>query len=142
MGACLVVDKTGPGVLGITTVDPTSDAARYYYAFEKKRIIDPIPFDSIRIEKEPLHGKLTFGKNAGGLRIITYLANPGHTGKDRFEAVVPAGKEVVRLVYFLRVQNEWVGDGPDSKPEKYCPKSEWKILSAPRFDYASEAIAS
>jgi VCBS repeat-containing protein len=128
MGECLVVDQTRKNVLGVTTIDPPGTAAQYFLSYEKKDI-GFLPFDSVKIVKQPAHGKLTIGKNAGGLDGYTYEADFGYAGKDRFEVVVPVGKETLRIVYFLVVQGEQITDSEGFNTKKYCPRLNWKISS-------------
>lgn len=140
MGMCLVVDQTRKGVLGITTTDPTEDAAHYFHFYEKKNI-GFLPFDSVQISKQPEHGKLVRGKDAGGREIYTYEANFGYVGKDRFEALVPVGNETLRLVYFLVVQGDQITDSDGFNSKKYCPKNDWKISST-TFDPLTQDYAA
>lgn len=128
MGMCVPVEMTQKDWLGMMTFDPASDAAQYMEFFAKQPLTSFLPFDSIRITQQPVHGTLTREKNAVGRDIYVYRPNIGYLGKDRIEAVVPVGNDTVRIIYNLVVQPDPI-EREDFDRQKYCPMTEWKISS-------------
>lgn len=129
VGVCAPVDNGA-------SIDFGSTAQHYLRRYEGR---DPMDVDISRVKikllevvRQPKHGRLFLDDNdpySSG----AYHPDPGYLGKDRVEAIVSVGKDVVRVVYDLVVQTEAV-DGlmsrDDSKKvmKALCPKGRsWKI---------------
>lgn len=106
-------------------------AQDYLIRYEHK---DPMDVDISRVQikllavtRQPEHGSLTMTKNDPYPSAL-YLPDAGYFGKDRIEATVAVGKDVVRVVYNFVVQRKAVDNLQNVEYRKLCPKGfTWKI---------------
>ena len=125
MGVCLPTEQIRKDVQEPLVVGPDSEAQSYFEIYERKKASAP-NFESVRIARQPQHGQLKRWRDGNGFDAYSYYPIRGYLGKDRFEFLVPVGKEMVRVVYFVFVQpNRTDEEGFQSR--KYCPKVDWKI---------------
>lgn len=128
VGVCEVVGDGFPGVASFGT------AAQFYLRDYKGK--DPMDVDISRIKiqvlsvtKQPQHGRLIMtGNSPYGGRWV-YYPNEAYLGKDKVEALVSVGNDIVRVVYNFVTQAEVVDQLPDGQYRKYCPRHTWKISS-------------
>ena len=126
MGWCLPVDN-------LTTFGFVSAAQQYLMQYEGK---DPVDVHISRVEakilaitRQPEHGILTLhDEEPDGYAV--YRPDEGYRGKDRVEALVAVGEDIVRVVLnFVVIGSERAVDqlqGPEWI--KLCPKGDsWRI---------------
>ncbi len=133
VGVCQPVDANleggGGALFGFGSV-----AQRYLMRYERK---DPMDVDISRVQIKllaltqlPKHGQMTMIENDLSLRAI-YYPHEGYIGKDRVEATVAVGKDIVRVVYNFVVQRKATDQLSDAEHRKLCPSgSVWKISGA------------
>jgi hypothetical protein len=130
VGVCQPVDANleggGGALFGFGVV-----AQQYLIRYAHK---DPMDVDTSRIKIKllaltqlPKHGQMTMIKNDLYQRAI-YHPDEGYIGKDRIEATVAVGKDIVRVVYNFVVQRKATDQLSDAEHRKLCPSGgEWKI---------------
>jgi hypothetical protein len=99
------------------------------------RGVEPMVVDISRIEikviyivRQPEHGHLIWGENSlygEG----SYIPDEGYLGKDRLEALVAVGDDVVRVVYNFVVQKKATDQLEESERNALCPKGVFWIIS-------------
>lgn len=87
----------------------------------------------ISIIRKPEHGRLLMDET-GPYVAGTYIPEQGFVGKDRAEAIVSVGGDVVRVVYYFAVQSKPTDSLTDSQRKRLCPKSWWIISGTPDGD--------
>jgi len=119
--------------------------AQYYLIkYEGKHAMDVdisrVQIKLLEIVRQPAHGRHLMDETdpyASG----AYHPDKGYFGKDRIEAIVSVGKDVVRVVYNFVVQPEAVDQLSDAKVKALCPRGlYWKISSSfttPTLDNAA-----
>ena len=109
-------------------------AQDYLIRYEHK---DPMDVDISRVQikllavtRQPEHGQLTMIKN-DPYQAILYRPDAGYYGKDRVEATVAVGKDIVRVVYNFVIQRKYIERLQPAEDRKLCPKGlYWKISGA------------
>jgi hypothetical protein len=133
IGVCLPSD-------GLINFDFGTAAQYYLVQYEGKAPmevdISRVAIKVLAVVRQPAHGQLVMDEsNPYGYG--TYYPNKGYLGKDRIEAIVLVGKDVVRVVYNFVVQAEAIDDlmsrDDSAKVMKaFCPKGlYWKISGTP-----------
>ncbi len=131
VGACQPVEGNSGG----ETLFAFGDVAQHYLRrYEHK---DPMDVDISRVQikllavtRQPEHGSLTMIKN-DPYQSALYRPDAGYYGKDRIEATVAVGKDVVRVVYNFVIQRKAVDNLQPAEERKLCPKGfQWKISGA------------
>lgn len=108
-----------------------SAAQQYLMLYAHK---DPMDVDISRVQikllavtQPPKHGRLIMREN-DPYQGAKYLPDEGYYGKDRVEATVAVGNDIVRVVYNFVVQEIATDQIPPSMEKRLCPKgSMWKI---------------
>ena len=129
VGACLPV-KGGELAEGVLFAFGGA-AQDYLIRYEHK---DPMDVDISRVQikllavtRQPEHGSLTKIKN-DPYQAILYRPDAGYYGKDRVEATVAVGNDIVRVVYNFVVQRKDIERLQPAEDRKLCPKGLfWKI---------------
>ena len=134
VGACLPV-KGGEPEPGEGVLFSFGGAAQgYLVRYEHK---DPMDVDISRVQikllavtRPPEHGQLTMIKN-DPYQSTLYRPDAGYYGKDRIEATVAVGNDIVRVVYSFVVQRKDIERLQPAEDRKLCPKGlYWKISEA------------
>jgi hypothetical protein len=129
IGVCMPI---GPSLVTFSFGTP---AQHYLILYDGK---DPMDVDISRVEirfldivRQPEHGRLIMDENSsygGG----AYDPDEGYLGKDRVEAIVAVGDDVIRVVMNFIIQTESVDQILDHEWKKLCPKGLFqKISGAP-----------
>jgi hypothetical protein len=143
VGYCTLVDNLGDFSFG-------GVAQEYLIKYQGK---NPMDVDISRAQikvldiiRQPAHGQLLMDETdpyGGGI----YRPNQGFLGKDRAEAIVSVGQDVVRVVYTFVVQTEAVDnlrsrDDSAKVMKKLCPRGFlWKISEMPAGSISDSATA-
>lgn len=124
IGVCLPVDNLSYASFGLA-------AQSYLIRYEGK---DPMAVDISRVQfkvlavtQQPKHGRLVMVDN-DPYGSAAYRPDEGYYGKDRIEATVAVGNEVVRVVYNFVVQPKATDQLTPSEEKRLCPRGlDWKI---------------
>ena len=132
VGVCQVVEGDQPVEGGDITFG--GSAQRYLRLFEHKNPMDidisRVQIKLLEVTQLPKHGRLEITKN-NPYHTAVYYPDAGYYGKDRVEATVAVGKDVVRVVYNFVVQRKAVDNLQNAEHRKFCPKGfVWKISGA------------
>lgn len=128
VGACLPVE--GDSAEGVS-LNFGSAAQDYLVRYEHK---DPMDVDISRVQikllavtRSPENGQLTMIQNSP-YPLAQYLPSAGYYGKDRVEATVFVGNDIVRVVYNFVIQRKNVEKLQPVEEKKLCPRGlYWKI---------------
>ena len=92
--------------------------------------ISRVQIKLLAVTKTPKHGQMTMIENDPYHSAI-YYPDEGYLGKDRVEATVAVGKDIVRVVYHFVVQRKATDQLSDAEHRKLCPRGVfWKISGA------------
>lgn len=133
IGECQVVERqvAGGGFSGVASFGITAQG--YLDKYDGKSISErAIKTGKIAIKvtiaAQPKHGRLVKREN-DPYGTWNYYPNEAYLGKDKVEALVSVGDDVVRVVYNFVVQPKVVDQLTDTQYRKFCSRNAWKISS-------------
>lgn len=129
IGVCQAVEGDQPVEGG--GISFGGSAQQYLRLYEHKNPMDVdisrVQIKLLAVTQLPKHGRLEISKN-DPYQGAYYYPDAGYFGKDRIEATVAVGKDVVRVVYNFVVQRKAVDNLQNTEYRKLCPKGfTWKI---------------
>jgi hypothetical protein len=122
VGACAIADNSGSFSFG--------SMAQGYLVWRGKTLqevdVSKVKIKIVSIVRQPEHGRL-FIDDTDQYGSGFYYPDKGFIGKDRVEAIVSVGSDLVRVVYYFAVQSKAVDNLTRSEEKKLCPKYSWII---------------
>ena len=109
-------------------------AQHFLIAYEHKDPMDvdisQVQIKLLAVNQLPKHGSLIIEKD-DPYQGAFYRPDEGYLGRDRAEATVAVGKDLVRVVYVFVVQQKAVDSLLPAEERKLCPRGfQWKISGA------------
>jgi hypothetical protein len=148
--AIVAAGNVSAKIVGVCSISENLDsfpfglAAQYYLVqYDGKHPmevdISRVKIKVLNIVRQPEHGRLIMDESNPYGRAI-YHPDEGYLGKDRVEAIVSVGEDIVKVIVHIVVQSGAVDQLADSEWNKFCPKGlYWKISQPSIEDYNDPA---